>query len=243
MRVSGIILVLCLVIAGGCETVKMAVPPDLAEASEELPISGRSRFAGLPGVDTSFRFGSYEITDVDRDSDVAMSGSVPGFTHGHVEGGYSYLSRGGRDERRGECVVTGDKMGVLFVERSWGTLACTCQGSESESSLALPLGDGWQPMSGGENRGELQAGGRVFAVEVIAATWSNGWAYEDGTWKRGFAMPSNEPTGYRVDGEGPAGGLELLHPGRVWLKPSLESTEREDMACLLGGLLLFEPPG
>ena len=242
MWICRIVLVLCLVATAGCETVKMAVPEDLAEASEELPITGRSRFAGMPGVDASFKMGSYEITDVDRDSNFTQSGSVPGFTGAHVSGGYSYLFRGGHDERRGECAITGDKMEILFVGHSWGTLACVCQGSESESSFKLPLGDGWQLMHGSKNRGELQAGGRDFTVQVIAAVETGGRTYQDGSWQKGGTMPWTEPTGCRVDGDGPVGGLELLHPGRMWLARSLESTEREDMACLLGGLLLYDPP-
>lgn len=57
-----------------------------------------------------------------------------------------------------------------------------------------------------------------------------------------MAVPFLEPTGYLAYGGGPAGGLELLYPGRAWLARSLSSNQREEMACLFGGLVLYESP-
>ena len=231
-----IALVLCLMATAGCETVKMAVPEGLAEVSEELPISGRGG--------STVKMGPYEITDIDRDVDVHLGGSVPGFAHAHTSGGYSYLLRGSGGERTGQCAVTGDKVGIAGLGATWGTLGCACQGSRSESSFKLPLGDGWQLRHGSMNRGELQVGGRALAVQVIAAVETGGRTYDfdEGRWKKGGSMPWKEPTGCHVDdAAGPVAGLELLPPGRIWLARSLESTERADMACLLSGILLYQP--
>jgi hypothetical protein len=246
----------------GCSNLKMPVPPELVAVSEEVPITGRSKLAGLPGVDESFRIGPYEIADVDRDPQFSVGGSVPLFSHRDVVGGYSYLFRGSQDERRAVCAFEADKKvyghgAPVSVRKAKGTLRCVCRGSESESDLTVRLsyteefgsqeskwvlGDG--TTAGKESVGELRAGGRDFLIRVISSTATKGktWVVGEGVKDDTVQMPSPEPTGCLVYGDGLEAGLELLHPGRAWFARSLNATEREDIACLFGGLLLYKSP-
>jgi hypothetical protein len=50
----------------------------------------------------------------------------------------------------------------------------------------------------------------------------------------------NEPSGYRVDGSGVVGAVDVMAPGRVWLRKKLAETERNELACAFVGLMLFE---
>lgn len=244
-----------IVLSAGCSNLKMAVPEELARVSEELPITGRSRFAGLPGVNESFRIGSYEITDVDRDSEIAGSVSILGHSHKHIQGGYSYLFRGSKNQLTGECVISADKRGLsaggpVSVEKALGTLGCVCRGSNLTMPLSYTTGMGtraggeWALGAGKSSRGKLRAAGRHFSIKMVSSTEGTSQTYKVGEgWKKNTAtLQSLEPTGLLVYGGGPAGGLELLRPGRAWLARSLSSSQREAMACLFGGLVLYESP-
>jgi hypothetical protein len=242
----------------GCPKVKIPVPPELAQASEEVPVTGRSKFAGLPGVETSFQIGPYQITDVDREyqiSGAAAQAWVHRFAYQHVQGGYTYRFRGSRDERGANCILAADEGsfspdGSFLVGGSGGTLRCACDGRPRAAELMVRLtytraGKGgrgeWILAYGGQERGQLQTGQRDFALQILSTVEGRGYVAGQG-WSDTAAVPFGEPTGCLVEGEGPVGGLELLHPGRAWFARSLEVTEREDMACLFGGLLLFEVP-
>lgn len=247
--------------SAGCSNLKMPVPPELVALSEEVPITGRSKLAGLPGVDESFQIGPYAITGVDRDVTFTGRISIFGLSHKQVRGGYSYLFRGSNDERKAECVIEGDEKafapgGSMSLSLARGALKCVCYCGERTASLMMPLsysalvevgGEGenkWRLGGAGEEcHGELSIGARDFRVKVISGTEQKGFHYVAGEgWGGTTVVPTPEPTGCLVDGDGPAGGLELVHPGRAWFARSLNATEREDMACLFGGLLLYKSP-
>jgi hypothetical protein len=52
----------------------------------------------------------------------------------------------------------------------------------------------------------------------------------------------NEPSGYRVDGRGVMGAVDVTAPGRVWFGKSVGDVERHELACVFVGLMLYEPP-
>jgi hypothetical protein len=205
-------------------------------------------------VSESFRIGPYEITEVDRDWEISGGGSILGVSQKHVAGGYSYLFRGSNGERRGKCVIGADERGFppggpVSVRHAMGRLGCVCRGSNLTVQLSYTPGLGargrgqWVLGDGENYRGKLQAGGRYFSVKIISSTEGKGRTYVEGEgWKDTVVVPSLEPTGALVYGGGPAAGLELLHPGRAWFARSLKSSQREEIACLFGGLLLYESP-
>ena len=68
---------------------------------------------------------------------------------------------------------------------------------------------------------------RTYQVEPVHTT-------EDGE--------SSDPSGFRVDGDGPLGAVEVIHPGQAWLKKGLAEPARSHSACLFAGLMLYKPP-
>jgi hypothetical protein len=214
-----LIVLLC-----GCNTPKMWVPPELAEACEEIPITDRSVFGG------GFRMGPYEVGDVQRDRSAKLpsGASLPGFSSEQARERYSYAFRGGDPEREGACVAAFDTNLLMRID----TLMCVCKGSERGATVDLQVTRG----------GQLYAGGHVYSVKEISAEPRKAWHRVEGEMEYSeMAWETGSTTGYRVDRDGPVGGVEVLRPGRAWLAPSLESSEREDLACLFGGLLLYEP--
>jgi hypothetical protein len=226
----------------GCPKVRIPVPPELAQASDEVPVTGRSKFAGLPGVETSFQIGPYQITDVDREyqiSGAAAQAWVQRFAYQHVQGGYTYRFRGSQGERGANCIIAADEGsfspdGSLRVGGSGGTLRCTCDSRPRAAELMARLtytsaGKGgrgeWLLADGGREGGKLQTSQRDFALRILSTVEGKGYVAGEG-WKDTAAVPFGEPTGCLVEGEAPVGGLELLHPGRAWFARSLELTER-----------------
>ena len=51
-----------------------------------------------------------------------------------------------------------------------------------------------------------------------------------------------KPLGYQAGGTPPLGAVDVVHPGRVWINRTLGPGEQADLACLFGGLLLYQPP-
>jgi hypothetical protein len=248
-------------LSAGCATPSIPVPPELARVSEEVAVVGRSKLVGMPGVSTSFRIGPYEVTDVDRDwqsSQTALQAWSHRLPSERIQGGYSYRFRGERDVRAAMCVVEADRTeasttggaGTWTLGSGRGALRCVCQGRPRGRELEMGLsftaaGKGGRPewlLGGGQrDRGRLQAGEHDFALRTLSSVEGKGYVAGEG-WKDKAAVPFGETTGLIVEGEGPVGALEVLHPGRAWLARSLQATEREDMACLFAGLLLFESP-
>ena len=253
LRVAGVAVIAALIgFSAGCSNLKMPVPAELAEVSEELPVTGRSRFAGFPGVGESFQMGPYGISGIDRESTFSTGLSILGLSRKRVIGGYTYLFRGSKNERKAECAIEAaeEKISLpgtpVSVGRARGTLGCVCHGSQGASSMVMPLSHEAKWLLGGtgkSHRGQLRSGRRDFSITAIFKTEQKGFNYVAGEgWSDTVLVPSSSPTGCLAYGDGPVGGLELVHPGRAWFARSLDATEREDMACLFAALLLYEPP-
>src|SRR5262245_31464643 len=70
--ISRITATLTLVLVSACGAAHMALPADVAQASEEVPITDRSSWSGAL-ADESFGLGPYKVTDVDRKWDSTRS--------------------------------------------------------------------------------------------------------------------------------------------------------------------------
>jgi hypothetical protein len=60
--------------------------------------------------------------------------------------------------------------------------------------------------------------------------------------REGPMMSDGTPAGYRVDGQGAVGAVDVLGKGRVWVQKKLGQEQRADLACVFAGLLLYKPP-
>ena len=60
--------------------------------------------------------------------------------------------------------------------------------------------------------------------------------------REGAMLSDGTPAGYRVDGQGMVGAVDVLGKGRVWVQKKLAADQRADLACVFAGLLLYKPP-
>src|SRR5262249_26517857 len=101
-------------------------------------------------------------------------------------------------------------------------LGCTCKGNGDPTKVVISAGND------GKYQGELTSHAGTFKVT--------------GLYEAEGMISNGQPTGYRVDGDAPRGAVEVLKPGRVWFTHELDAKERDDLACLYVGLMLYLPP-
>jgi hypothetical protein len=102
---------------------------------------------------------------------------------------------------------------------NWGSLkiACTCDGEAGKAELVMT--DGGRTM---------KVGDKEYKVEPINAVEGGG--------------TQSNPTGFRADGDGPLGAVDVGHPGQVWLKKGLDDGTRSTTTCAFVGLMLYKAP-
>jgi hypothetical protein len=217
----------CLFLFGGCTVQQMALPADVAQASEALPISDRSGWSGA-FVDESFNLGNYRVSDVDRKWDSTRSSHFFNRSASSTSGGYTFKLAGDGNALDGECATEAREHGASFAggisfSALVAKLGCNCGDASGNAELELEAGNG------AHYEGTLKTSGGEFHVSTIHER-------EGGT-------SSVEPTGYRVDGSnGPVGAVDVLNTGRAWLSKTLAGRARAEVACTFAGLLLYKPP-
>ena len=207
-------------------TSRMAAPADIAPTAEVLDTSGRPRARGL-FIDESFDLGPYAVREVRRSAGSGQGFSVGGLSSVSHEESFRFQFTGHRPWQ-GRCELRArDKalqVGAVALEDSHAQLACQCETEGEQASLRLED-------EGRALHGELRAGAAVYAMQQ----------YRFGLGDGGVRSPA---VGYRVEtldtGAGVA-AVEVLHPGRVWQQHSLPAGQREPMACLLTGLMIYGP--
>jgi hypothetical protein len=211
---------------GACTTAHMVVPSEVAQGSDVVLATERSSMSGAL-ADESFKLGKLAISDVDRKWDSSSSRSVFGFASDRTEGGYAYKVRGDGINLSGGCATEKRSKsqslgGGVSVSQTFAKLGCACTGGEAPSRVVVSAADN------GQYTGELNARDKTYHVTAI---------------NEAEGMISNgRPTGYRVDGDSARGAVEVLMPGRVWFAKDMEQAERNELACLYVGLMLYLPP-
>lgn len=207
----------------GCAATRMAVPAEFAEQAEVLEVRDRSGASGAL-IDEGFSLGQFRVEKVDRSWDKTESTTVALVaTVNHEVGGYSYELRHAGQRAAGKCRTRAresvfDLGGSFSLTSEGSSLGCSC-GESASTSIQT---------EDGELEGTLSLGERKYTLRAIHGL-------EDGSEQR-------EPAGYRADGDVPYAAVEVQHPGRVWLSPSVNEEDRLTVGCLLAGLLLYLPP-
>jgi hypothetical protein len=217
-----------LLVAAACSTTsRMVVPQDVSKNLEVIEVTDRSSWSGAL-ADESFVMGPYQVTDVDRDWDHSSQVSVFDFSSGKTEGGYTFKLKSNAGALTGQCTTeakeTGfDLVGGVSFENRVAKLGCRCLKGESEvTKVVLQAG------TNSQYSGTIESGETSYAINAL--------------YEREGTLSTGEPSGYRVDGDGPVGAVEVLHPGRVWLAKSADADARLQFACLFAGLMLYKPP-
>ena len=129
----------------------------------------------------------------------------------------------------GECTSeVGEKgfsLGSTSVGKQTAKLGCAC-GAESAPSASVVMA---AETGGNGYGGTLKAHADNFQLKAI---------YD----REGAMLSDGTPAGYRVDGHGMVGAVDVLGKGRVWVQKKLAADQRADLACVFAGLLLYKPP-
>jgi hypothetical protein len=201
----------------------MTAPQDIVKASEELKVADRSSWSGAL-ADETFELGPYEVADVDRDWNSGSSWGVVGFSSESIAGGYSFALKHKGTAMKGVCATeeTDDSLSLgsgMSVGNQTAKVACTC-GDDANVLLQTRTGD--------EYGGTLNTRGGSYQITAI--------------YERDGGISDGTPAGYRVDGDGPIGAVDVIKPGRAWIGKGIEGPEREELACIFAGLMLYMPP-
>jgi hypothetical protein len=201
----------------------MAVPDDVAGQAETLPV-GRSPYLAS---DKPFSFGAYQVSDIERNWYPRQASPVLAPSPNTPLASYAFKFAGPDGEARGECALETAAPRIsrnhFILLRRTDRLGCRCQGPNIQSDVTL-IPDTDRALTG-------QANLHGSSVDIMPVTH-----YANGAPTRGpFA-------GLQARTATPAGAVELLRPGRVWLARDLDQTRRSDLACLFAALLIYQEP-
>ena len=211
----------------GCTMAHMTVPPDVVPATDPVSVEGRSMASGML-VNEDFKIGSYEVANVSRGGkSKTRFGGFGGFKSSE-DSGYSFDLKQGAQSLHGECVLEVSESGAdlgngATISNEKKKLACAC-GNETAPVATVVMRASTADKHYG---GTLKAHDASYEVKAV--------------YDREGAISDGNPAGYRVDGEGIQGAVDVLGPGRVWLAKSLDGDKRTDVTCVFAGLLLFKP--
>ncbi len=211
--------------ACACAPIRMAVPSDLASGANVYEVQNRSSWKGAL-VDESFNFGPYKVTKVDRDWTSSSGWGVGAYSTTAIKTGYAFVLVTPTGELPGHCGVEAEKKDVAVfgghLSNQQTSLACAC-GADTSGTRFVLKGENGAPMGGAAVVGD----GNLLANPVDHD--EHGSLYSMGL-------------GWELRGAGPIGAVETQHPGRFWLSKGLAPATADQTACLLAGMLLYDPP-
>lgn len=203
---------------------RMEAPADIAPTAEVLDVAKRSRATGLL-VDESFDVGAYQVRKVKRGAMSNSSFSIGPVSTASSEEGFSFQFHGSQSWQ-GRCALRAKdrflQVKVLTLEDRHAELQCSCD--SEKQSVSLQLAD-----EGRQLRGEMAIGAARYTL--LPYLFGN----SDGSVRA-------KAVGYRVEQPGNGAGVaavEVLYPGRIWQQRSLPTEQREPMACLMSGLMIY----
>jgi hypothetical protein len=200
----------------GCTTPRMAPPADIAQASETLPVSDRSRASGA-FVNEGFKLGNYDVVDVNRKWTSTENTGIGPWSKETKTTGFSYALATSGKKLPGKCSSESRSQGIGGF--SWGKvrIACLCEGEAGGAEVLMT-----------DAGRSLKIGGKGYKLEPINTVEGGG--------------TQSNPTGFRADGDEPLGAVEVVYPGQVWLKKGLDDATRAQTACAFAGLMLYKAP-
>jgi hypothetical protein len=204
----------------------MTVPSDVTPATEPISVQGRSMSSGML-VNEDFKIGAYDVANVSRGAKSKTRFGAFGGFKSNEESGYSFDLKQGAQSLHGECTLevneSGANVGSVTISNERKKFACAC-GNEAAPVASVVMQASTMDK---QYSGTLKAHDTSYDLKAL--------------YDREGAISDGNPAGYRVDGQGVQGAVDVLGPGRVWLAKSLEGEKRTDVTCVFAGLLLFKP--
>jgi hypothetical protein len=195
---------------------------------DELPVEGRSSASGML-VNEDFKMAPYQVANVSRGAKHTSKFGAFGAFKSNAESGYSFDFKSADKSVHGECTLeAGEKgfsLGNTSFSKQTAKLACACGNDNAPAASVVMAAE----TGGNGYGGTLKAHTDSFQVKAI---------YD----REGAMLSDGTPAGYRVDGQGIVGAVDVMGNGRVWVQKKLGPDQRADLACVFAGLLLFKPP-
>ncbi len=215
-----------------CQVAHMALPQGLQNESTGLTVEGRP----LLIIRKSFNFGSYHVTDVHRGWTKGNGFSISGYSASQAEQKYEFsVNEEDRPTWKVQCSTEADwsqfktkgfLSGDLTIEFSSNRqLVCIMKqaGSGKLSKLVMAQSANDDAFKGIMTDGDTRID--ISGTHKLATT----------------PLPVREPTGYTFHIEDrPAGAVEVINKGTVWLNNSLRPETRSALAATSAALLLYQ---
>jgi hypothetical protein len=226
----------CALALAACHPARLAVPSDVAAATEVVDVRNRSGATGML-ANEDFEIGDLRVRGVDRSATSSMRWSAGSVSKSESDGGYTFRLEGGEAPLEGECRYANERASMRSallmgnVSAASESLDCAC-GQDVRVRLRTNAGGATPFPSADDSRltGHLLLdAGRTFTVRSLHG-------FEGGA-------TVHVAAGYRVDRDGsPFAAVEVLAPGRVFLPRELAPADRARLTCLLTGMILYVPP-
>src|SRR5690606_5077700 len=116
---------------------RMVAPSDLAGQSQVLEVADRSSATGVL-ANESFKLGSYEITEVDRDWNSSSSFGAGAYGAGKKTTGYTFQLKAGGTTWKGTCasLAKGKSVGSISFANSTD-VTCECEADGEKVQLKI----------------------------------------------------------------------------------------------------------
>jgi hypothetical protein len=206
--------------ASAC-SMHMALPPEIGPGTEEVPVRGRSLAAR-----DDCQVGEAWIEHVKREFESDKARGLV-LSERVDETRFSFDVRSPAGALRAQCVDdmsrNSESLGRLgTAHQQSSTLACNLGAPGDAAPLELRMSASLDH----SYEGTFQAHGVTYRIRGIDQTPSG---------SAGVVL------GYRLDGNGFVGAVEVIGEGRAWLAKSLDAQSRADALAAFGALLVYVP--
>ena len=222
---------LCLALASGCQSARMAMPIELESQATTFQCKGRNGFA----LSERFVFGPYVVIDVRRSWTSRQSWGVGDFEQSSAHQQYEYRITGTNDSKWLGQAATGVKKndikaaawgGQLIVGLSFDLNFVVRLSQEKQATtwtLILAQNTGEDVL-----KGSLTDGTTVYAIESTRRL-------------AGTSIPLTDAAGYVITKNGlPIAAVEVLNEGSVRFANNLNTSERDMLAAASAAILLYK---
>ena len=229
-QLAGIALAAGMTLTGGCQTARMAVPPQLDQGADVLPCAGRQGFK----LSENFSFGDYRVEKVKR-----------GWTRRFMWSAIAYESVSARHTFEFDLLTpagvlwhgqaaTGVKKGDLKGMVAGGELTIglthnmnfvvNLAPGDATNAWTLAMSEGSRAML---MKGAYSGGRQKFSIEASRQL-------------AGTHIPLMDNAGFIVyDGKTPVAAVELINAGTVRFARELPPDRRDALAAAAAALLLY----
>jgi hypothetical protein len=216
----------------GCKVAHMAIPKNLQSGTSKLAVEGRS----LSIFSKSFRFGSYEATNIHRGWTKGKGVSIEGLSVSGAEQKYEFsVSELDRTPWDVQCTTEADwskletkgllggGFGIEFSSNQQLVCILKQEGVKKASELVMAQSIEDDVFQGAMSKGAARI--EVSATHKLDTT----------------SLKMKKATGYLFQMEGrPVGAVEVINKGTVWLDNSVAPDTRSAIAAAAAAMLLYQ---